>query len=306
MTVNDMYTFMNETNWEAFVPLYFFLISISAGSLMISSLSTVFGMKQYDSIVRPAAFTSLISLALAPLFLIIDLGQPLRFLYVINPFNFNVQSPMSWGGWLLILYGITLVLFAKRFITGSSQSQSVAETAATASGNNKILSSIVFVLALLLSAYPGFELGVIKAKALWNTQLLPIYFITTSLLAGLGILLLVTQFTGKKELSDKFISSVKTLTLSLIAISLVWIISRSLILTTSGLESQFAAQTLWKSGWFVGGELILGLLAPLALLIFGNVSKNRPVLTLVAVLLLIGAFSMRYSIVFAGLAAVLP
>ncbi|MBC2724571.1 MAG: polysulfide reductase NrfD, partial [Desulfosporosinus sp.] len=152
----------------------------------------------------------------------------------------------------------------------------------------------------------GFELGVIKAKALWNTQLLPIYFITTSLLAGLGILLLVTQFTGKKELSDKFISSVKTLTLSLIAISLVWIISRSLILTTSGLESQFAAQTLWKSGWFVGGELILGLLAPLALLIFGNVSKNRPVLTLVAVLLLIGAFSMRYSIVFAGLAAVLP
>ncbi|HBV87070.1 MAG TPA: oxidoreductase [Desulfosporosinus sp.] len=306
MTVNDMYTFMNETNWEAFVPLYFFLISISAGSLMISSLSTVFGMKQYDAIVRPAAFTSLISLALAPLFLIIDLGQPLRFLYVINPFNFNVQSPMSWGGWLLILYGITLVLFAKRFITGSSPSQSVAETAATASGNNKILSSIVFVLALLLSAYPGFELGVIKAKALWNTQLLPIYFITTSLLAGLGILLLVTQFTGKKELSDKFISSVKTLTLSLIAISLVWIISRSLILTTSGLESQFAAQTLWKSGWFVGGELILGLLAPLALLIFGNVSKNRSVLTLVAVLLLIGAFSMRYSIVFAGLAAVMP
>lgn len=300
-----MYTFMNESNWNALVPFYFFLISISAGSLMIASLSTVFGMKQYDVIVRPAAFASLGSLILAPLFLILDLQQPMRFLYVINPLNFNIQSPMSWGGWLLILYGITLVLFAKRFITGSASAQAVAETAATASGN-KSLNCILFVLALLLSAYPGFELGMIKAKALWNTQLLPVYFITTSLLAGLGMLLLVTQFTGKKELTEKFISSVKTVTISLIAISLVWILSRSMILTTSGLESQLAAQTLWKSGWFVGGELGLGLIAPLALLLFGNVSKNRTVLTVVSVLLLIGAFSMRYSLVFAGLAAVMP
>ncbi|BAE86405.1 NrfD/PsrC family molybdoenzyme membrane anchor subunit [Desulfitobacterium hafniense] len=305
MTVNDMYTFMNESNWNALVPFYFFLISISAGSLMIASLSTVFGMKQYDVIVRPAAFASLGSLILAPVFLILDLQQPMRFLYVINPLNFNIQSPMSWGGWLLILYGITLVLFAKRFVTGSASAQAVAETAATASGN-KSLNSILFVLALLLSAYPGFELGMIKAKALWNTQLLPVYFITTSLLAGLGILLLVTQFTGKKELTEKFISSVKTVTISLIAISLVWILSRSMILTTSGLESQLAAQTLWKSGWFVGGELGLGLIAPLALLLFGNVSKNRTVLTVVSVLLLVGAFSMRYSLVFAGLAAVMP
>lgn len=300
-----MYTFMNESNWNALVPFYFFLISISAGSLMIASLSTVFGMKQYDVIVRPAAFASLGSLILAPLFLILDLQQPMRFLYVINPLNFNIQSPMSWGGWLLILYGITLVLFTKRFIIGSASAQAVAETAATASGN-KSLNSILFVLALLLSAYPGFELGMIKAKALWNTQLLPVYFITTSLLAGLGMLLLVTQFTGKKELTEKFISSVKTVTISLIAISLVWILSRSMILTTSGLESQLAAQTLWKSGWFVGGELGLGLIAPLALLLFGNVSKNRTVLTVVSVLLLIGAFSMRYSLVFAGLAAVMP
>ncbi|ACL19265.1 Polysulphide reductase NrfD [Desulfitobacterium hafniense DCB-2] len=304
MTVNDMYTFMNESNWNALVPFYFFLISISAGSVMIASLSTVFGMKQYDVIVRPAAFTSLATLILAPVFLILDLQQPMRFLYVINPLNFNIQSPMSWGGWLLILYGITLLLFAKRFITGSVSVQAVAETAATANGN-KSLSSIVFVLALLLSAYPGFELGMISAKALWNTQLLPIYFITTSLLAGLGILLLVTQFTAKKELNDKFISSVTRITISLIVISLVWIASRSLILTTSGLESQLAAQTLWKSAWFLGGELALGLLAPLALLLFGNVSKNRTVLTIVSVLLLIGAFSMRYSLVFAGLAAVM-
>ena len=306
MTVNDMYTFMNESNWEALVPIYFFLISISAGSLMIASFSTVFGLKQYDVIVRPAAFVSLIALILAPLFLILDLGQPLRFLYVINPLNFNVQSPMSWGGWLLILYGITLVIFAKQFISGSASAQAVAETAATASGNDKILNSLVLAFALLLSAYPGFELGVIKAKALWNTQLLPVYFITTSLLAGLGILLLVSQFTSKKELNEKFISSVNAVTISLIVISLVWIISRSMILTTSGFEAQLAAQTLWKSGWFVGGELILGLIAPLALLIFGNANKNRIVLTIVSVLLLIGAFSMRYSLVFAGLAAVMP
>ncbi|AGA68482.1 formate-dependent nitrite reductase, membrane component [Desulfitobacterium dichloroeliminans LMG P-21439] len=306
MTVNNMYTFMNESNWEALVPLYFFIISISAGSLMIASLSTVFGMKHYDVLVRPAAFTSLIALALAPLFLILDLQQPMRFLYVINPLNFNVHSPMSWGGWLLILYGITLVLFAMRFITGSASSQAVAETAATASGDNKVLNTLVFIFALLLSAYPGFELGVIKAKVLWNTELLPVYFITTSLLAGLAILILAVRFTAKKELSEKLVSSAKTLAISLIVISLIWIASRSIILATSGLESQLAVQTLWSSGWFVVGELVLGLLAPLALLLFGNVNKNRTVFTVVSVLLLIGVFSMRYSLVFAGLAAVMP
>lgn len=301
MTVNEMYIFVNETNWGALVPLYFFLISISAGSLMIASLSTVFDLKQYQVIVRPAAITSLIALVFAPLFLILDLEQPMRFLYVINPLNFNVQSPMSWGGWLLILYGITLLLFAKRFLLGSSSSQTVVETAASVSGSSKLLYILAFVFALLLSAYPGFELGILKAKALWNSPLLPFYFITTSLLAGIGILMLVVQFSGKKESAEAFIGTVKPLAISLIILSLVWIVSRSMILTASGLEAEAAAQTIWKSGWFLWGELVLGLILPLIMFIFGNMRKNSFVFPIIAILLLIGVFSMRYSLVFAGL-----
>ncbi|KUO61756.1 MAG: oxidoreductase [Gracilibacter sp. BRH_c7a] len=306
MTVNDMYTFVNESHWEAFVPIYFLLISISAGSLMVASFSTVFGLKQYQIIVRPAVFTSLVTLVLAPIFLILDLGQPLRFLYVINPFNFNVQSPMSWGGFLLILYGITLLLLAKKYIGAGSTSQTIAETAASASGRSKLLYIVAFAFAVFLSAYPGLELGVVPGKALWNTPVLPVYFITTSLLGGIGVLFLVGRFAAKQESLQDFISAAKPIAISLILLSFVWIVSRSMTLSTSGLEAEAAAQALWKSGWFLWGELVLGLIIPFALLLFGDIKKNSVLLTLTGGLLLIGVFSMRYSIVFAGLAAVLP
>ena len=301
MTVNDMYTFVNQSNWGVLVPLYFFVLSVSSGSLMIASLSTVFGLKQYQPIVRPAVFTSLITLVLAPLALLLDLGQPMRFLYVLNPANFNIQSPMSWGGWLLILYGITLVLFARKFIGVNTSSQTIAETAASTNDHPKVLYIIAFIFALMLSAYPGLELGVLKAKALWNSPILPVYFITTSLLAGIGILILVAQFSRKKETADAFITAVKPIAISLIILSFVWMVSRSMILTTSSLESEIAAQTLWKSGWFIWGELVIGLILPLALLLFGNVRTNRYLPTLISALLLVGVFSMRYSLVFAGL-----
>lgn len=306
MTVNDIYTFVNESHWNAFVPIYFFLISISAGSLMVASFSTVFGVKQYQVIVRPAVFTSLVTLVLAPIFLILDLGQPLRFLYVINPMNFNIQSPMSWGALLLILYGITLLLLAKKYIGAGFSSQAVAETAASASKQSRLLYIVGFVFALLLSAYPGLELGVVPGKALWNTPLLPVYFITTSLLGGIGILFLVGQFTSRKEDLQGFVTSAKPIAISLIILSLVWIVSRSMTLSTAGLEAEAAAQALWKSRWFMWGELVLGLVIPFALLIFGNIKRNSALLTFTGALLLVGVFSMRYSIVFAGLAAVLP
>jgi len=223
MTVNDMYTFVNESHWEAFVPIYFLLISISAGSLMVASFSTVFGLKQYQIIVRPAVFTSLVTLVLAPIFLILDLGQPLRFLYVINPFNFNVQSPMSWGGFLLILYGITLLLLAKKYIGAGSTSQTIAETAASASGRSKLLYIVAFAFAVFLSAYPGLELGVVPGKALWNTPVLPVYFITTSLLGGIGVLFLVGRFAAKQESLQDFISAAKPIAISLILLSFnIW------------------------------------------------------------------------------------
>lgn len=306
MTVNDIYTFVNQSHWEAFVPIYFFLISVSAGSLMVASFSTVFGLKQYQVIVRPAIFTSLVTLVLAPIFLILDLGQPLRFLYVINPANFNVQSPMSWGGFLLILYGITLVLLAKKYIGGSSTSQTVAETAASASGQSKSLYVVAFAFAMFLGAYPGLELGVVPGKALWNTPVLPVYFITTSLLGGIGVLFLVGRFVAKQESLQEFISAAKPIAISLILLSFVWIISSGMTMSTSGLEAEAAAQTLWKSGWFLWGELVLGLVIPFALMLFGDIKKNSAFLTLTGGLLLVGVFSMRYSIVFAGLAAVLP
>lgn len=303
MTVNEMFTVVNEPYWKVLFPLYLFLISISAGSIMAASLSTVFGASAYRNFERPAAFVGFVALVLAPVMLILELAQPARFWFMINPANFNVTSPMSWGGLFLVLYGIAVLLFARRYFGSGYPAGKAAKEAAAASEKavSKNLAIVLFLSALALSAYPGFELGVVKGKMLWRSELLPAYFIATTFLAGLGVMGLFARGAAPDTLRG-----LKNLMIVTILASLVFIIIRTLLLGTAGLEGSIAIKALWQSPAFYLGELVVGLLAPLGLLISVDLKKNQVSLTIASVLVLVGVFFMRYALVFTGMAAVLP
>ena len=98
--------------WGEPIAIYFFLIGISEGAYVISTLGWVFGIERYKPVSLFASIFSIIALLIVPPFLIADLGKPLRFFYLLLPGYWHGTSPMAWGGISLMLYTTFMCVYA--------------------------------------------------------------------------------------------------------------------------------------------------------------------------------------------------
>src|SRR5439155_13630746 len=96
--------FAAPPNWEWWILAYFFFGGISGGSYAIGTLLRPAGTPADQRAARIAFIASFVSLLPCALFLIADLGQPLRFINMLlhassgGP-SFKSSSPMSLGSW---------------------------------------------------------------------------------------------------------------------------------------------------------------------------------------------------------------
>src|SRR3990170_3000930 len=84
------------------IAIYFYLTGLSAGSFILSTLAYGFGLRKFKPIAKSGIVLAVLLLMIAPVNLIIDLGQPLRFWHLFPYLNF--KSPITWGSFLLTLY----------------------------------------------------------------------------------------------------------------------------------------------------------------------------------------------------------
>lgn len=300
MTIVEFYETGNPVHWNFLVPLYLFVLSVSTGVAIVLSFSQIFKVNVFQSVRKQGLLIGLVMIASAPIFLILDLGQPLRFWYTINPMNFQYSSPMSWGGVFLIVFGLIMLYVNKDIFLKKLSKQTLEEVAATTSTSSKGIEITLFIVALLLATYPGVELGILVGKQLWNSELLPIYFISTTILAGISVLgLVLPLIKGDNNTLSKYISTSMIL---FILLSFILIASRSLIIVGAGATGFDSLKLMWSNQVFLFGEVIVGLLAPLVLVIFGKTKKNHSYIALASILVLIGVFAMRYALIFTQLA----
>src|SRR5436189_275417 len=98
-------------NWEWWILAYFFFGGISSGSYAIGTLLRLVGTPADQRAARIAFIASFVALLPCPLFLIADLGQPLRFINMLldasgGGLSFKPWSPMSLGSWALLGFGL--------------------------------------------------------------------------------------------------------------------------------------------------------------------------------------------------------
>ncbi len=275
-----------EIPFHWWIPLYFYFTGLSAGTFVVSSLSTVFGLKQFKPLAFPACIMAIVLLAIAPICLALDLEHITRFLYVLWPPFFNWTSPISWGAYLMFLYPVICVVYAVKLFSKNEKSL-------------KIWGTITVILALSVHAYTGFFFGVVKARAYWHTALMPGYFLTSAILSGLALLILVIYARGKEE-EMGLISSIKAMITFIIKIDLFWAFSWIVILLNSGADGKSSAiHTLSDPLWTIG-EVILGMLVPLFILYHSSLSKKKEWIIASSVLIIIGVCIMRFNLVSTG------
>lgn len=282
------------------IAIYFYLTGISAASFLISSIAYVFGRENYKPAGKIGAIAAPVVLIIAPIFLIIDLEQPLRFIHLM--YMFNLRSPITYGSALLTLYPINCLIYLYFIYTGDVK-------------KTKLFGTIGIPLAVMVHGYTGFILALAKGITLWNTALMPIYFLISAMVSGAALLILLCvikeKYFAKDEIINKYFPKVEDdiirdigkMLAVFLALDLFVVTSDVLVLLTSGPENYAAATMLLRGAFslsFLWIEIIAGSIIPLIILLIPKLNKSIPVLSFVSLLVLIGVFAMRYVTVLAG------
>lgn len=285
-----------------FMTMWFFLLSMSAASFFISFMG-LHGVKKFDGYVETGLFAAIGLIGIAPLFIIMQLGQPLRAFQLM--LNFNVTSPLSWGVAILLCYAATIVAFAwQLFFRGDRE-------LAKRFG----LFAAPFALALFL--YSGSVLMVVESRPLWHTSLMPVLFAASGFVSAVAFLLLVDTFgdllrripgaghvLGMQK-ADGLTSPLRGALVQDIGLDLILIATLLVALATGSQAARDTVALLLRgemSGIFLGVQLLLGAALPLGLLLFFK--RSRALVAAAAVAAIVGIYAMRYVFIIGGL--VLP
>lgn len=289
----------HEVAWGGMIAVYLFLAGIAGGAFITAAWADVWSKNRQEKIVRSGAYIAPISIIVGLVLLVFDLGRPFTFWKLL--FNVNFGSVMSIGVFIISVFSALAVIYAYLVWSEASASrqnqriESFGEVAAASYGREtnslrKPIALLGGLAALGTATYTGFLLSAVSTNLLWHTVIggipfLPILFLISALSTGLAATLI-----GARDCSD--LDGYKKADIVLIAIEIVL-----LGILYGTVNTAFFAGSVGALFWF--GVIIIGLLLPLILSIYG-VSKHKNLVLPVCSLVVIGGLCLRYFIVYAG------
>jgi tetrathionate reductase subunit C len=275
------------------IALYLYLTGLSAGSFMISTLAYGFGMTKFKGAGRVGVVAAALLLVAAPFALLGEAGQPFKAPWVLFT-HINPTSPMSWGVALLVLYPINCIIYGLFMYADKARL-------------TRLFGLIGIPLAVSVHGYTGFILALGKGRALWNTALMPVLFLVSAIVSGLGLMILILVikdrfFSRERKVNEALIFDLAKLLGWAIVFDLVLVFCDLVVLLISHAEAQEVAELMLIGEMgpiFVGIENLLGKILPL-FLVFHPRLRTVPAVTVASALVVVGIFFMRYVVIFAG------
>ncbi|HZN40342.1 MAG TPA: NrfD/PsrC family molybdoenzyme membrane anchor subunit [Planctomycetota bacterium] len=102
--------FVAPPEWGWYIVWYFYCGGIAGGAYLLGTLLRLRGVARDAPVSRLAFMLSFAAMAVCPVLLTLDLGQPSRFWHMLIDTNdgglaFKYWSPMSVGAWVLLIFG---------------------------------------------------------------------------------------------------------------------------------------------------------------------------------------------------------
>ena len=195
--------FVQPPRWEWYILAYFFLAGLAGGTYALGTLLRLAGNPNDEPVARVAFRLSFPLLFLCPIFLTLDLGDPLRFWHMLintTPGQvgliFRPWTPMSLGSWALLVFGAFSFV---SFIDARALDQRVRgplgeSVVRILSGGLGLLFNVVgAVLGLFVAAYTGVLLSVSNQPVWSDTWTLGGLFLASGLSGSAAILSLAAR-----------------------------------------------------------------------------------------------------------------
>jgi predicted membrane protein len=331
------YVYPNEASpqplWSVLIVLYPYITGLVAGAFIMASLVRVFKVKALDPVYRLSLLTAFAFLLCAPLPLLFHLGHPERcFEVMMTP---HLTSPMAIFGFVYAWYLMAVLLlelwfdYRQDFVQWSQSEEGIrgilyrAFTLGVMDESDKavaldlklgwIISIIGIPSAFLLHGYVGFIFGSVKANPWWGNVLMPIIFILSAMVSGIGLCVfnyMVLTWVRRHRLDMRCLDTMGMVLFYALVIDaavegLDWI--HRIYSAEEAFQTlrQLATEKLF---WTLNvGQALLGTAAPLLMLgILQLIRKRVPdnarkrMYFASASLILLGVLAMRWNVVIGG------
>ncbi len=281
--------------WNWAISIYLFLGGMVAGLMVLGAISQFRPSSTTDA-GRPfvcylAPVLSPILLSIGMFFIFLDLSRKLNAFWFY--LNFNIMSPMSWGAWGVGLIIPLSTLWALASIPEEHRHYlrwpKLHDFSFKISAYRNKLAGVNLALGIFLGIYTGVLLSGYVARPLWNSAVLPLFFLNSGLVSGSAMIILIARNYQEKLYFTKLN---------------IWLTTAEIVLVLLFYYSHLTSTAPHREALipFFTAVLFAGIIFPIALEL-PVITARRPAplrVHLIAVLILLGNLAIRVAFVYVG------
>jgi molybdopterin-containing oxidoreductase family membrane subunit len=284
----------NTVSWGMYIITFMFLVGVSAGGLIVVAGSELVETRRFEPLSKLAVIVSGTAILAAAVSILPDLGRPQSAWKLL--YQPNVTSPLVWDITVISLYLATAVVDLW-IITRPNPRP----------GMLRRVSFVALPTAVLVHSVTAWIFGLMVARPFWNTALLAPLFISSALVSGTALLLLVAHVVDRVtdwHPPERVFPDVGRL--------MVWFIGADAFLLFAEILTTYASRQpdhlrqlnvllFGRLAWVFWSEIALGVLIPFAIFAWPKARANRAWLAAAAALALLGVFFKRVNVLMSSL-----
>ncbi len=319
----------NNISWGFAIINFVFWIGIAHAGTLISAILYLLNQEWRISFNRMAELMTIIAISIAAIFPLIHTGRPWFATYWLLPYYNqmgllpNFKSALSWDIVAILTYFLLSLIF---FYIGLLPDLSLLSSKIKNKTVNKlyrflsdfwhgtkeqweahraiylIIAGLATPLVISVHSIVSFDFYVTLVKS-WHTAILPPYFVLGAIFSGLAMVNVITIFYNYLNNSLDSINIVhfdklnKLMLFTSLAIAFIYFIELSTAFVDNKWTTDFAP--LISGGIYVYLMLIFNVAFPL-FLVFKRIRRNKLIVFITSILVLIGMWLERYVIIITG------
>src|SRR2546426_3058267 len=290
--------FAAAPEWQWWILGYFFFGGIAGGSYALGTLLRFAGDPRDEGAARIAFIASFLALIPCPVFLTLDLGQPLRFWHMLvdtseGGLAFKPWSPMSLGSWALLLFGLFSFVSFLGGIAEEGWFRAASPIARALRGGAGLVWNVIGTLfGLFICAYTGVLLAV-SNQPVWSDAgwALGGMFLASALSGSAALLLLFAR--TRRDVDPNTAVRLEAADRYFVGLETVLIVVFLIPLAIAGTIGKVLG--VWIVLWLV---VIIGLAVPIVMLRWDAARRWPPVAA--PLLALLGVLALRALVIFSA------
>jgi c(7)-type cytochrome triheme protein len=271
-------------------------VALAAGGFTISACVYIFNIGRFKPIVRPTILTAFLGYLLVIIALLFDLGRPYRIWHPLV--MWNPRSVMFEVGWCVTLYTAVLALEFSPMLLQHLKWELPLKVV-------KSLMIPLVILGVILSTLHQSSLGSLylivphKLHPFWYSPFLPVFFYISAIALGCAMTIFesfLSYRAFKKRLEIDLLADLAKVIV--VALSVYFVLKFQDLAERGVLSKVF--ESTYEARMFLA-EIVLGILAPIVLLVIPRIRHNHFSLFVSSVLVILGFVMNRLNISISGM-----